>query len=202
MQFKLEGFPELEAALAEVATKSTRVVVTRRALALAARPMLSKAKLYAPIDDGELERSIKISTRATGEVGNAAYHSTIKGMAEAAKAAGESFSLENAKGFAVSAMRDARRAFRAVNPPAILYLGPVTGPAFYAKFVELGTRARVNGGVYRGTMHPGTSPQPFLRPAFDSEAKATIDRLAPLIWVEIDKTAKRAARRAAKAAGG
>ena len=196
--FRLEGLPELQEALEEIAMKSTRVVVTRRALALAARPMLDKSKLYAPIDDGELEASIKISTRATGEVGNAAYSKTIKSMAEEAKAAGESFSLENAKGFAVAAMRDARRAFRAVNPPAILYLGPVTGPAFYAKFVELGTRARINGGVYKGSMHPGTAPQPFLRPAFDAEAKNTIERLAPLIWSEIDKSAKRAARRAAK----
>lgn len=201
MEFKLEGLPELEAALLEIAKQSTRVVVTRRALALAAQPMLSMAKLYAPIGDGELERSIKISTRATGEVGNAAYSKTIRTMAEAAKASGESFSLENAKGFAVTAMRDARRAFRAVNPPAILYLGPVTGPTFYAKFVEFGTRARLNGGVYAGTMHPGTAPQPFLRPAFDAEAKGTIDRLAPLIWSEIDKSAKRAARKAAKAKG-
>lgn len=196
--FRLEGFPELENALQEIAKQSTRVVVTRRALALAAQPMLSKAKLYAPIDEGELEASIKISTRATGEVGNAAYSRTIKAMAEQAKASGQNFSLENAKGFAVAAMRDARRAFRAVNPPAILYLGPVTGVAFYAKFVELGTRARINGGVYQGTMHPGTAPQPFLRPAFDSEAKATVDRLVPLIWSEIDKSAKRAARKAAK----
>lgn len=122
--FRLEGFPDLERALEDIAKRSTRIAVTRRALSLAAQPMLSKAKLYAPIDEGDLEKSIKISTRATGEVGNAAYHRTIKTMAKAAKAAGESFSLDNAKGFAVMAMRDARRAFRAVNPPAILYMGP------------------------------------------------------------------------------
>ena len=184
--FRLEGFPDLERALEEVAKQSTRVAITRRALQKAAVPMRDKAKQYAPIDQGDLEQSIVLSTRATGEVGRAAYAATMRGGGDA--------------GTALAAMRDARRAFKAINPPAILYLGP-TQKAFYAKFVELGTRARLNGGAYAGTMHPGTSPQPFLRPAFDSEAKATIDRLAPLIWSEIDKSAKRAARRAAKAAG-
>lgn len=197
MKFELSGFAELEDALAEIAATSTRVALTSRALRQAAKPMEALAKQYAPIDDGDLEDSIKITTRATGEVGNAAYSSTIKSAAEAAKASGQDFNIADVKGLAVTNMRNARRAFRAINPSAVLYLGP-TQAGWYGSFVELGTRARLNGGVYAGTMHPGTAPQPFLRPAFDAEAKATIDRLAPLIWVEIDKAAKRAARKAAK----
>ena len=149
--------------------------------------MLEKAKQYAPIDEGDLEGSIKISTRATGEVGRTAYAKTMRDTGGDSAAA-------------LTAMRDARRSFKAGNPPAMLYLGP-TQEAFYAKFVELGTRARLNGGIYTGTMHPGTAPQPFLRPAFDAEAKPTIDRLAAAMWTEIDKSAKRAARKAAKAKG-
>lgn len=185
MEFNLEGFGELEAALAEVAKQATRVAITRRALQKAAVPMRDRAKQYAPIDGGNLESSIVLSTRATGEVGRAAYAATMRSGGDAAAA--------------VAAMRDARRAAKAINPPAILYLGP-TQKAFYAKFVEFGTRARLNGGVYAGTMHPGTAPQPFLRPAFDAEAKGTIDRLAPLIWSEIDKSAKRAAAKTARLA--
>lgn len=47
-----------------------------------------------------------------------------------------------------------------------------------------------------GNEHHG--PQPFMRPAFDAEAKPTLDRLGKEMWSEIDKAAKRAARRAAK----
>lgn len=200
MKFKLEGSKELEAALLEVAKNSTRVAITRRALTKAAAPMRDKAKQYAPIDQGDLEASIVLSTRASGEVGNAAYSSSIRDAADAAKAAGQAFDLGAAKGAAVVAMRDARRAFKAVNPPAIVYLGPAQG-GWHGSLVELGTRARLNGGVYAGTTHPGTAPQPFLRPAFDSEAQATIDRLAPLLREEIDKSAKRAASKAAKRKG-
>ncbi|KEP68415.1 hypothetical protein DL1_11930 [Thioclava dalianensis] len=42
------------------------------------------------------------------------------------------------------------------------------------------------------------APQPFLRPAWDAESKATLDRIAEQMWIEIEKTAQRAARRAAK----
>lgn len=44
--------------------------------------------------------------------------------------------------------------------------------------------------------------QPFMRPAFDAEAKPTIDRVGEQMWVEIDKQAKREARKAARAARG
>lgn len=50
-----------------------------------------------------------------------------------------------------------------------------------------------------GTVNHG--PQPFLRPAFDQEAEATIKRVAAELGPEIERTAARLAkRRAAKAA--
>ena len=42
------------------------------------------------------------------------------------------------------------------------------------------------------------SAQPFMRPAWDSEAHPTVDRLGGEMWAEIEKTAARAARQAAK----
>jgi len=42
------------------------------------------------------------------------------------------------------------------------------------------------------------APQPALRPAWDSEAKPTLDRLGKELWTELDKSAARAARKAAK----
>lgn len=43
------------------------------------------------------------------------------------------------------------------------------------------------------------SPQPWLRPAWDSEKSPTLDRIANSLWYEIDKSAQRLARKAAKA---
>lgn len=196
MTFKLEGMEDLERALEQIATRSTRVAVTRRALQKAAKPMLDRAKQYAPIDQGDLERSIKISPRATGEVGRAAYSKYLSSSWDAAKASGTTGQWDRAaeKVQATKALRSARRAFKANNPPVILYLGP-TREGWHGNFVEFGTKPHINKGRYSGTQHPGTPPQPFLRPAFDSEARPTIDRLGPLLWVEIQKNAARTAKR-------
>lgn len=52
-----------------------------------------------------------------------------------------------------------------------------------------------------GTVNHG--PQPFMRPAFEQEARPTIDRVGKELGPEIEKTAARLAkRRAAKAAKG
>lgn len=171
-------------ALEQIEKRSTQIAVTRRALKKAAEPMRERAALYAPIDDGDLSDGIKISTSATGEVGRAAYAAAMR------ETGGD-------KVAAVAALRSARRAFKASNPPAILYMGPIR-KLFYAKFVEFGTNPHKVGGRFKGAQHPGTTPEPFLRPAFDAEADATISRLAKLIWDEVEKNALRTARRRAK----
>lgn len=42
------------------------------------------------------------------------------------------------------------------------------------------------------------SPQPFMRPAWDAEAEPTLGRIGKEMWADIEKTAKRAAKKAAK----
>jgi hypothetical protein len=42
------------------------------------------------------------------------------------------------------------------------------------------------------------APQPFMRPAWDAEGRATLERLATELWVDIQRTAARQARRAAR----
>lgn len=82
-----------------------------------------------------------------------------------------------------------------------LFLGPsyLRGAGGrHGHLVEFGTAPHVNGGLYAGTHHPGTAPQPFLRPAFDAQARPTIERLKPLLWEEIERAAERAARRVAR----
>lgn len=51
--------------------------------------------------------------------------------------------------------------------------------AFYARWIEFGTQARINGGQFAGTAHPGTSAQPFFFPAYRAlrkPAKAAVRR--------------------------
>lgn len=77
--------------------------------------------------------------------------------------------------------------------------------------VEKGTRANIHMGpgsdlpryVRAVVMEFGSfkdKPQPYMRPAFDQEGSAVIDRLKPLLRAEIDKVVARIAARAARAA--
>jgi HK97 gp10 family phage protein len=174
MRMKVEGLKELQASLDQIAKRSTQTAVLRRALAKAAEPMRAKAEALAPVRTGDLSEGIKISTRTVGEVGAAAYSRIMR------VTGGD-------KGASVAAMRDARREARAsgINPPVQLFMGPTVGSgAGYGHFQEFGTRNH--------------APDPFMRPAWESEAKATVDRIAPMLRAEIDRAVARAAKRAAK----
>ncbi|MET3899674.1 HK97 gp10 family phage protein [Devosia sp. UYZn731] len=89
-------------------------------------------------------------------------------------------------------------------PKGSITLGQVKGPAtgnlritiyagddkaFYARWVEFGTSAHVNGGLYAGSDNPGTPARPFFFPSWRAgrkRAKARVTRA-------ITKSAKRAA---------
>lgn len=64
-------------------------------------------------------------------------------------------------------------------------------------FVGAGPLASAHNQEF-GNEHHG--PQPFMRPAWDAEAKPTLDRLGDLMWSEIEANTKREARRAARLA--
>lgn len=184
MSVKLDGLEEFEKALAELA-KSTSRGVLERSLRKAAAPMLARAKQYAPSNSGDLEASLAIGRNVKGDPGKAAFARVMRSGGTRAEA----------RGALLSAQRDAGISF------AQLYLGPRLGKGggSHAHLVELGTgpRYQKETGKFVGEM----PPDPFLRPAFDSEAKPTIDRLKPILWDEIDKTAKRVAARAARKKG-
>lgn len=73
-----------------------------------------------------------------------------------------------------------------------LYVGPEWASAH---LVEFGTGPRYHkSGKFVGVM----PPQPFMRPAWDHNRHAVLDRLTDEIRSEIDKTLARVARRAAK----
>lgn len=67
--------------------------------------------------------------------------------------------------------------------PVEMFIGPGPDPAGHLD--EFGTG-------------PGHQAQPFLRPAWDQNKAKVLDTIANLTWVEIEKTANRLAKRAAK----
>lgn len=82
-----------------------------------------------------------------------------------------------------------------------MFLGPDYNKAGrHAHLVEFGTTPHKNGGQFKGTDHPGTKPQPFMRPAWDAEGQRTLDRLGAEMWAEIESAAKSAARSKRRAA--
>lgn len=49
--------------------------------------------------------------------------------------------------------------------------------AFYAAFVEFGTSPHDNGGKFKGTKHPGSTPSPFFFPAYRANKKSVKARV-------------------------
>ncbi|UVI39247.1 HK97-gp10 family putative phage morphogenesis protein [Qipengyuania spongiae] len=62
---KIEGFRELDAALAKLGKHTTEKALLRRIAKKALTPMLERAKALAPDDDGQLKDSIVMGSRLT-----------------------------------------------------------------------------------------------------------------------------------------
>jgi len=82
------------------------------------------------------------------------------------------------RGDAVSALRAARRGASTVS----VYMGPGRHPQ--AIFQEFGTVTN--------------APQPFMRPAWDQDKMAMLERIKDDLWNEITRAIQRAQRRAAR----
>lgn len=95
-----------------------------------------------------------------------------------------------------------RRALTADERAAVeLFIGPSylkSDGGRHGHLVEFGTAPHKNGGKFKGTMHPGTAPQPFMRPAWEAEKGPTLERIKPLLYKAIARAAKREAAKAAK----
>lgn len=89
-----------------------------------------------------------------------------------------------------------KKAFRNDKAAVEVFVGAAPHPV--AVYQEFGVSPHVAGGEFAGARHPGHRPQPFMRPAWDAEAKPTLERLKTILASEIQKTAARAAKKAAK----
>lgn len=170
---KTEGFMDLEAALGEF-TKATARNVMRRAAAAGGQVIAKRAKELAPEDTGELRESIEVTTKLGPRA---------KGMSRKAS-------------------------------EVEVYVGPTEAVRFRAHFTEFGTAPGKRGEragerktdvkqangvgrkVYRN--HPGTRPQPFMRPAFDEKAGEALVEIGDAMKVEIAAATVRAQKRAMK----
>lgn len=177
--FAFHGAKELDAVLANDLPKATARAVLRRALLSAAEPMASKARALAPDDPETIDswRDLKESIVASSKAKGAGARGAGNAAFAAALRGGAS------RGAAGSALRAAIRDYDGARVQA--YVGPRVA-AFHGIFQEFGT---VN--------HP---PQPFLRPAFDSDKDALLQRLKVDIADEINKAVARAQRKAARLA--
>lgn len=184
MKVKLSGFKELEAALLDLDKAATRKTVARNTLKKAGAPVADAMRSKAPVDEGVLAKSIMVSTKIKGEAGKAAYAKTMR------ETAGN-------KALAVKSMRDARRAVKGSIPPVMMFVGP-GDRAFHAHMVEFGTAPHINGGKFAGSQHPGTSPQPFVRPAWDATKDEVLRRISDELRAQIMKAAARQAKRRAR----
>lgn len=87
--------------------------------------------------------------------------------------------------------------YRSDPNTAQVFLGAAPrGPATLAEFGS-GPRYQKKTGKYVGVM----PAQPFMRPAWDQHKHQILDDFSRELWVQIDKSAKRLARRSLKAAG-
>lgn len=73
-----------------------------------------------------------------------------------------------------------RRMFRDDRSAVEMFVGPGPDPAAWNQEF---------GNIKHGA-------QPFARPAWDAEAVKTLDRLGPLLWIELEKSLVRAAAKA------
>lgn len=175
VRVKVEGLKELDAALGEL-SKGAAKGALRRALIKAAEPMRAAAERNAPKLTGDLQSSIIVTSKIDNRAGKAEYAAVMRGGGTKAQAVG--------------ALRDARRAKGIGESFAEAYLGPAKGAkrrAIKAVVQEFGSRKQ--------------AAQPYLRPAFDGEAKNVINGIKSELSTEIEKSVRRARARAAKKAG-
>lgn len=171
---KVEGLKELDKALGEL-TKATARNTLRRALTSAAEPMRAAAERNAPMDTGELKRSIKLSSKIDNRAGKAEFAAVMRSG--------------GTKAAARSALRVARRAQGIGESFAEVFMGPEKG----------GKRQSIKAIVQEFGSSKQAS-QPYMRPAFDSEAQTVINNVGKELAKEIDKSVQRARARALKKA--
>lgn len=172
---RVEGFVELDKALAEL-PKATARNVLKRILLKAGQPIAEAAAANAPKDTLELSQSIAVSSRIKNTTGNAEFAAAMRaGLGQAA---------------AVTAMRNARRAAGGKGSFAEVAVGP--GKA-KDKAGAIKRIVQEFGSIYvKGTA--------YMRRAWEAKKYQALEVIKAELGDEIIRTAKRVAKNAARRA--
>lgn len=170
---RIDGLKDLDKALGEL-PKATARAALHRVLRKAGAPIAEEAARLAPDDPTTGAPDLHTSIAVSTKLKNPAGK---KEYAAVMRAGGT-------KAEAGAAMRTARR--EGNKSFAEIYVGPGKGGAH---------------GVLQefGTVHHG--PQPFMRPAWDSKKSTALNIIADELGNEIMKSAKRLAKKRARAKG-
>lgn len=118
--FSVDGLKEMDAALGEM-SKATARNVLKRVLMKAGQPTADLASQLAPVDRGQLSRSVTVSPRIKNKAGSAEFSAVLRAGGSRAEAG--------------QALRAARRA--AKGSFVEVYIGPTALP--HAHLMEFGT---------------------------------------------------------------
>jgi HK97 gp10 family phage protein len=148
--------------------KSTQRGILERALKKAAKPIVDDAKAAAPVRTGALKKSIATKV-IRSNAGKSAYGKAKRAGASDADAA--------------SAARAANRAASGQGASALVRVRATAPHAIFAEF---------------GTSNPKYPRHPFMAPALRANSGNVMRTLKSDIKIEMEKSAKRIAARAAK----
>ncbi len=168
---EVEGLKELDAAL-EGMKKATARAVMRRALVKAGKPIAEAMRALAPRSG----RTGDILAKSI-KVSTKAPHDHETGKSAFGRVLREGGSRSEARTEARNVNRE--------NAFAEAFVGPDRRP--YAHMQEFGTAKH--------------DPQPYARPGWESTKREALEIIKKQMWIEIEKTARRLAKRQAKLGG-
>lgn len=183
IQAKVNGLDDVMKTLAKL-KQSTRTKILRKAVTQGAKPILKDARSKAPVESGLLKKSLgtKIKTYPSGVV-----VAVIGPRME----------------FKTDPKTSKRKQVYKRTGKAKLKRFERRQPAYYAHLVEKGTKPHSLGKgsstrkktQVQGPQHPGTKAVKFMRRALDSQQASVRVIMRKVIRQELEKEAKRLARR-------
>lgn len=171
ISIRFEGLKELEKALQEL-PKATGRNVIKRALTAAATPIKTEAALLAPVRLGHLKKSVIVGPvrLTTKNAGKTAFAEAMASGASRAEAG--------------AAAREANAAGGESITSGVVAVGPGRNPQ--ATLQEFGTAHH--------------APQPYMRPAWDTNKMLALETIRSALAEEIEKARVRLARKTARLA--
>lgn len=159
---KLTGMKELEQALRQIGNVAKNRRIGFKALRAGGEPIAETARSLVAVDDGDLRDSIDV----------------------------------------LPTLAKSQRGDKGAVAPLEMHVGPGQHPQAIA--TEFGTaphyiRAKPGGVLGSGLAifgyevhHPGTAPQPFMRPAWEQQRMTALDLIGAVLWREVNKQAAKA----------